>query len=261
MKFTESIKIKDKIFRKEDLLRMWECVSSNAKSELAGVATIRIENEDRQVTAQGSEIFETSNFKKEKVKSIHIDYRSSDWNSQINIQIENSSSILFNWSKITIEGGDEDWVLAYREKLRGIVSDVETISIFSRFYKYVGRWGVYVVFGCVAWGMFESLIVPLIKENVEAGLFRIVLAILYFAIGALGWWALCKIDDASYIVEIDVGGVRSRFRYKVLSVLWAILSAVILPILVSWYFSTRTQNMNLTRSGDTAASLQLREKK
>lgn len=261
MKFSESIAIRNKIFKKDDILRMWECVSSNTKSELSGEATIRVENDGREVSDTSARIFETSNFKKEKVKSIHIDYRSSDWNFQIDIRIENSSSILFNWSKITIEGGDEDWVLAYREKLRDIVSDVETISIFSRFYKYVGRWVVYMVLGCVVWGMFESLIVPLIKENVECGLFRIVLAILYFGIGALGWWALCKIDDALYVVEVDVGGMRSRFRYKVLSVVWAILSAVVLPILVSWYLSKRTSTMDPSRGSGATTAQQLREKK
>jgi len=232
MEFTKTIKIREKIFSKDDVVALWTFVSQQSMNQSAGEATITIKNEGQDVSSSSDDIFKTSNFIKKPIKSIRMDYRSKDWTSRIEITVTIETSYLFVSSEVEIRGRSEEWVDACSEKIRDILEDVKKTNWLTPIVHKGGLIVLAVCLGALMWQCFAMAVVPFVKNCTDNIVVRVALVILYLVCACWLYFRIMKLDACFPVVDIDVSGSRREVRQKVAKVLWGILSIVIIPILI-----------------------------
>lgn len=237
MVFTKTIRIKDKVFSKDDIVALWAFISQQSKTQYAGETTISIRNKDQDVSSSSDDVFSTSNFIKKPIESIRIYYRSKDWTSKIELTIAVETSYLFVRSEVVVAGGAEEWVDSCSEKIRDILNDVKGSAWMT---PIVHKGGMVVLgggLGAIMMLVFTSFVLPLIKTVTDILWLRFVLTIGYF--GCAGWffWQLMKVDEFFPVVDIDIGGTHHSGQQRLAKMIWGLISSIVLPIIIGLWIN------------------------
>lgn len=253
MVFTKTIRIREKVFSRDDIIALWAFVSQQSKTQCAGEASISIKNKDQDVSSSSDDIFSTNNFIKKPIESIRIYYRSKDWTSKIEVTIAAEASYLFARSEAVVTGGAEEWVDACSERLRDILNDVKGTPWVTPIVRKGGMLVLAAAFIWVCWYVFMSSIVPLIKSITDILWLRFGFAGGYFV--CVGWlyWRVMKLDELFPVVDIDIGGARHSARQRMAKMVWALLSSIVIPVAIGLWLNrfnnVRDQNETSALSG------------
>ena len=261
MNFEKEIAIRNKVFCDADIKALWKFVSSQTKTNRKGTAGIVVVNKDESVWSRNEDIFVSSNYLKRDIRRIELGYHSEDYNSHITISIEHTAGPYFlSDNYVEIRGDSSDWVELCTSKAQKLLTAARATSVLSRIYGHGGQFLSVMLFSMAYWELFSDFIVPTIKAFTPIAALRLVLALVFVAIGAACIWLTARMSSLFPIVSIDVNKTAHNRRTKICGLLKWLFNSILLPLLFGWLFyrlsATKEGNSCVLKNDKTVISAQ-----
>ena len=242
MIFSKYFNFRYKIFKAKDIETIWKFLAALKEPNSNDTSSIRIRNYGEEVSSEDDKVFESLNFLRKDIKEIEIKYRSDDYRSKVSVIIADEKTFSGSYeNRVEVESPNEQWVESNSAKLHEIIDFVETTSRITRIWHkifYLGN----LVLCCLMFYYYMNSVIPWIKTLDVAHTLRFMLALLIFAFGAgvavLTWY----LNENLKVVVIDVNGLQSKRDGGIRSIIWSIAAVIVIPILISWYFSKDRQS-------------------
>jgi hypothetical protein len=237
MKETREKKINNKIFKKQDIINIWNCFKLLKKESLNPEKSeinmqIRCYDSTRYESSEGEFLKEGDIFDIKKIESIDLEYRFWDENGfdKVVLDIKQGEYGYFN---LLVSSSKKDWVVTVFDKFEEIIKSLSPQKDFLKKYSIPLNIVIIIIFEY----MFIKLMIYFFPENMTRISFWEI--IFNFTFGTFVLFLIMSYSIFDYlkklwpVIEFDFGPEHLKIEKQKRNYLWLWFTVLILPLIIS----------------------------